>query len=213
MINKRRFRTKKNGEPDSRCFCTEPELIENYDKAVADTTQTWECHHRLETHNSDGEKRLIELSPEELVALGMYYNRPPEELIFLTKSEHTSLHFKEKIRGSFSEEHKRKLSDAKKGKHLSEEHKRKMAEAHKGKHHSEEAKKKMSESKMGDKNSSKRPEVRKKIAESIKGKHWYTNGVEDCQFFPKEVPTGWVIGRSKIKEKHWKLVDGKRVWY
>ena len=33
-----------------------------------------------------------------------------------------------------SDETKRKISEAKKGKHLSEEHKRKMGEAHKGKH-------------------------------------------------------------------------------
>ena len=42
-----------------------------------------------------------------------------------------------------SEETKRKISEAKKGRHLSEEHKRKLSEANKGKHHSEEAKNKM----------------------------------------------------------------------
>ena len=26
--------------------CEDPSLIENYDKAIADTTQTWEIHHR-----------------------------------------------------------------------------------------------------------------------------------------------------------------------
>ena len=58
-----------------------------------------------------------------------------------------------------SEEHKRKLSESKKGKKFSEEHKKKLSEAHKGKstwnkgkHHSEETK--------------------RKISESNKGKHW-----------------------------------------
>lgn len=92
MIFKQAFNLKKNGEPDYTCFCRHPELIENYDKAIADTTQTWECHHRLETHNSDGERRSVDLSTKELIALDMYYDRPPEELIFLTKSEHRRLH-------------------------------------------------------------------------------------------------------------------------
>lgn len=34
---------------NAKHFCREGELtkIENYDKAIADETQTWECHHRL----------------------------------------------------------------------------------------------------------------------------------------------------------------------
>ena len=28
--------------------CDDPSLIENYDKAINDTTQTWDCHHRGE---------------------------------------------------------------------------------------------------------------------------------------------------------------------
>jgi hypothetical protein len=137
MINENNFRIKKNGKPYSQCFCTKPELIENYDKALVDTTKTWHCHHRLETHTSDGERRLIELSRKELIALDMYYDRPAEELIFITKEEHTGLHFKGKNREPLSEEHKRKISKAEKGKKcgpFSEEHKRKISEARKGKH-------------------------------------------------------------------------------
>ena len=73
MICEKTFRVKKNGEPYWNCFCTKPELIENYDEAIADTTQTWECHHRLQTHTSDGERRLIDITSTELIALGMYY--------------------------------------------------------------------------------------------------------------------------------------------
>ena len=60
--------------------------IENYDKAIADTTQVWDCHHRLEVQ--DGE----EVSRSDLIKQGLYYHRPAEELIFLTHSEHKKLH-------------------------------------------------------------------------------------------------------------------------
>ena len=66
-----------------------------------------------------------------------------------------------------SEETKRKISEAKKGRHLSEEHKRKLSEANKGKHHSEEAKKKMSEAKKGKTFSE---EARRNMSEAHKGK-------------------------------------------
>ena len=92
--------------------------IENFEMAMSDETQVWHCHHRLETHTSDGEKRLIELTPTELRALGMYYDRPPEELIFLTKSEHGRIHTpwnKGKKTGHLSESHKAKISTAMKG--------------------------------------------------------------------------------------------------
>ena len=147
-------------------FCKDYTKIENYNKAVADITQVWDCHHRLETHNSDGKRRLVDLSKEELIALDIYYNRPAEELIFLTRSEHTSLHTENQIswnkNKTFSEEHKKKLSESHKGKHLSEEHKRKMSESHKGKVISEETKRKLSKVKKG---------------------------------------------------KHWKIIDGHRIWY
>ena len=42
---------------NSNAFCVEDIInIENYEKAVKDETQTYACHHRLETHTSDGER-------------------------------------------------------------------------------------------------------------------------------------------------------------
>ena len=106
-------------------------LIENYDKAIADTTQVWHCHHRRETI----------YSAKELIDIGEYYNRPACELIFLTPNEHHKLH---NLGKHHSEESLKKMSEKKKGennpmfgKHLSEETKKKMREAHKGKHFSE----------------------------------------------------------------------------
>ena len=42
-------------------FCCENiSLIENYDKAISDEKRLWCCHHRLETHTSEGERRLVD---------------------------------------------------------------------------------------------------------------------------------------------------------
>lgn len=53
-------------------------LIENYEQAISDGTQKWDCHHRRESIYT--KSQLIEISE--------YYNRPAAELIFLTKKDH-----------------------------------------------------------------------------------------------------------------------------
>lgn len=129
MINERVFRLKKNGEPDYRCFCRHPELIENYNLAIADKTQTWDVHHRLESC----------FTQKFLKEMNLYYDVEPEALIFLTRAEHRKIdsankRLSEARRGKkHSEETKAKISSTKKGKKLSEETKRKMSKAHKGK--------------------------------------------------------------------------------
>lgn len=86
-------------------YCKNYQDIENYEKALADDFKGWCCHHRLETHNSDGKRRLVDITAEELVSLGQYYNISSDELIFLTRSEHRSLH-------KHSEETKKKIAEA-----------------------------------------------------------------------------------------------------
>jgi hypothetical protein len=114
--------------------------IENYDKAVADNTQIWPCHHRDEVKVLPSGIE-VRRSREELKENGRYYNCPANELIFLTKEEHNRLHHKGNKYGL--------------GKHFSEEHKRNLSESHKGnksmsgKHHSEESKRKISEALKG----------------------------------------------------------------
>lgn len=82
MINEQMFQMKKNGEPvKNKCFCRNPELIENYELAIADETQTWDVHHRRE--------KLY--SMKELIERGEYFDVPPEELIFLTHKEHCKI--------------------------------------------------------------------------------------------------------------------------
>lgn len=92
---KRRYnkqRSRNNKQMFAYCIPEQIEQIENYELAKESNFNGWHIHHRLETHNSDGEKRLVNLSKAELIALDMYYNRPASELVFLTASEHTSLH-------------------------------------------------------------------------------------------------------------------------
>ena len=96
-------------------FCCEDiSLIENYALAVADQTQTWDCHHRGEILPCG------RYEAKDLKKFGLYYNRPACELIFLTHAEHASLHHKGVPRPDLkgvpkSEEHKQKISDAMKG--------------------------------------------------------------------------------------------------
>ena len=152
-------------------YCKDYENIENYEAAKKDNFVGWECHHRLETHTSDGERRLVDISAAELNALGMYYNRPASELIFLTESEHSSLR-------KVSEETKKKMSKAKKGKYLGENN------SFYGKHHSEESKKKMSEANKGNK--------------YHLGKHWFNNGEVNKLCY--ECPEGFVPGKLLINK-------------
>lgn len=193
-----------------RRFCCEDiSKIENYGLAISDKTKSWVCHHRLETHTSDGERRLTHLSVEELKALDVYYNRPTTELIFLTRAEHTGLHNHSKkgkpgpTKGKhFSEESRKKMSEAKKGKptwnkgkKMLEELIKKNSESHKGQIpwnkgktgvYSLETKRKLSEIKKG---KSVSRETKRKMSESHKGKN------------------------NPMYGRHWKLVDAKRVYY
>ena len=116
-------------------FCKEDiSKIENYDKAISDTTQTWHCHHRTEIWWNCSKKDLIDNE--------CYYNRKACELIFLTPEEHVKLHHKNKI---VSEETKQKMSKAQKGKPRSVESIRKRSETVKGRPLSEERRRKISE--------------------------------------------------------------------
>lgn len=184
--------------------CNDIENVENYDKAKADNFKGWVCHHRLETHTSDGERRLVDIEAKELMALGMYYHRPASELIFLTESEHSSLHNKGKPK---SEEHKRKIGEAGKGRHMSEETRRKMSEAHKDKPHQGywKGKKRGHMGPMSE-------ETKRKIAESNKGKHSKPHS-EEWNRKIAESNKGRKRGPYIRKKHHWKKVNGKHIYY
>jgi len=73
MIAKQKFLLKKDGTCRKSSFCMYPELIENYEKAIADKDNIWICHHKKEEFYTQ----------RELINLGMYYNVPPEDLVFV----------------------------------------------------------------------------------------------------------------------------------
>lgn len=136
--------------------------IENYDKAMADNERTWHCHHKLE----------IELmaSIEKMIQMGLYYNRPCNELIFLTNEEHQSLHGKY-IRQETRDLMKSHISSFK-GKHHTEETKKKLSLLKMGKHMDEKTKEKERISHLGSLNSmygkTHTDEVKEKLSEIAK---------------------------------------------
>ena len=200
-----------------KLYCKDFENIENYEKAKADNFKNWEVHHRLETHNSDGERRLVDITADELKALDMYYHRPAEELIFMTIYEHSRLHMKGK---HLSEETKKKIGAASKGNknalgyRHTDEAKNKIAEAMKGennpfygRHHTEETRKKLKEARKGKhlgKDNSfygkhHSEETKKRIGAAnkvrMKGMRFFNNGKINIR--AKECPPGFVPGRIK----------------
>ena len=159
-------------EKQAKLFCKEDiSKIKNYDKAIADKTQTWHCHHMTETWWHCTRKELIENE--------CYYHRKACELIFLTPEEHIRLHMQ-----NISDETRKKMSEAKKGHTVNEDTRKKMSEAKKGKKRkpfTEEHRKKMSESLKGRTSPRKgvtlSAETRRKLSESLKGRTSPMKGV------------------------------------
>ena len=137
--------------------CEDLSLIENYELAINDTTQMWECHHRGEISPCG---RVL---ADDLNKLGLYYKRPAAELIFLTPTAHRQLHYKDV---PLSESTKKALSEALKGVPLSEDHKKAISDGHRGVSLSEDHKKAISEAKKGVPLSE---EHKKAISNALKG--------------------------------------------
>lgn len=116
--------------------CEDISLIENYEEAI-NSSDKWECHHKLGLNKSK----------QELIDIGLYYDRPASELIFIKQSEHRALHnsilktgkpaWNSGKTGIYTEETRKSMGQKKgcvspfKGKHHSDESKRKNSEAHK----------------------------------------------------------------------------------
>lgn len=132
--------------------CEDISLIENYEIAI-NSEEQYECHHRKEIEENKTSKQLI--------AEKMYYHRPASELIFLSHSEHRSLHHKGKV---VSAETRKKMSErrlGKKGWHWTSTKPRKKR---RGVKPSEETKRKISATMNSER-------VRKRLSECWKGKH------------------------------------------
>lgn len=98
-------------------YCGEDiSLIENYEEAVSDKENTWLCHHRLETHDENGNWLELEdqVLKKELIEKGRYYHRPASELIFLKKSEHQRIHRSSErlAKGLHTERARKRMSEA-----------------------------------------------------------------------------------------------------
>lgn len=128
----------------AQSYCSEDiSNIENYEIAVS-SEQKYEIHHKLECE--------LKMSKKQLISNGLYYNRPSNELIFVTRKEHMKLH-SDSNTGRFTIENRKKTSEwasyYNKGRVLSDEAKKHMSEAQKGRKHSEETKKKISKAHLG----------------------------------------------------------------
>lgn len=170
-------------ESQAKRYCKEDiSKIKNYDLAIADTTQTWDCHHMTEIWWGCSKKELIENE--------CYYNRKACELIFLTHAEHRRLHMKGKqshMKGrTVTDDTRRKISESMKGKEP----------WNKGKTMSEEIRRMISEANKGKKLKPFTEEHRRKISEAMK------NISEETRRKMSEAKKG----------KSWKVIDGKRVW-
>lgn len=157
-----------------KAYCSEDiSYIENYDKAIADKVQTWQCHHRAEVLPCG------RYSVNDLKKFNLYYKRPACELVLLTEFEHKSLHknhtgkkqtFGTKLKISLS---KRGKPSNRKGTHHTEEAKMKISIGLSGRHLSEEHKAK------------------------LKNKVWANNGTISKMFDRDFVPPNWTLGRIR----------------
>lgn len=147
-------------------------LIENYNKAISDTTQIWDCHHRLET--------TLGYGINELKDKNLYYNRPASELIFLTHSEHASIHKAGENNPSKDLVVKQKIRNSLKDKPKSKEHCLHVSEALKGYKHSKETKQKHSD--------------------NIKDRIWICNNITTKRVKPEQLQQylniGYKLGRK-----------------
>lgn len=86
----RKHRTRQNILWEQSQFVMNKKLeqIENYELAKADDFKGWVIHHRIELHSDCS----LRYSVESLIKLDLYYNRPPNELIWLKRNEHARMH-------------------------------------------------------------------------------------------------------------------------
>lgn len=97
----------------------------------------------------------------------------------------------------YTKEHRERISKSMTGKHwkLSEETKRKMSEAQRGKTLTEEHKQKLRIAYQ--KHAYKMKEI---VSRSTKGRIWVINGIINKRVYPTEIPEGFFKGRIEMKK-------------
>lgn len=185
--------------------CEDLSKIENYDKAIADETQTWQCHHKAEILPCGNYSVPI------LIKYGLYFHRPANELIFLTFANHNRIHNSQGGRGKkmglsnkgrktwlgrhHTEDTKKKIrakckghtpwNKGKKGIY-SKETLQRMSNKAKNRKHSEETKKKIGK-KITEHN------LKQNISARFKGLLYWNNGKINRR--ARECPEGFVKGK------------------
>lgn len=118
---------------------------EEYLESCRNNRKAWKFFNPNGSSKNNYQKKgyVLHHIDEELVQkdLKRYIQWNPEDLIMLTKSEHSKIHNKKRV---FSDEYKKRMSTALKGRVFSEEHRRKIALKKKGQFHSYETKMKIS---------------------------------------------------------------------
>lgn len=113
-------------DKQARAYCREPiDRIPGF-KEASESPKKYHIHHRFEE---------MGLSRQDLIEMGLLYNRPACELSFIDGREHNHIHtkmiptdtlvnsqFKDGDVPKFTEEHRRHISEAKKGVKQSPEH-------------------------------------------------------------------------------------------
>ena len=136
------------------------------------------CIHQWQVHTHIGYQKGFDIHHLDENKL----NNSLSNLIYLTKSEHMKIHSE-----NMSDETKRKMSKAMKGKHFSEETKRKMSKPLYGKHLSEDHKRKISDSKKGEKH----PLFGTKFK-------WINDGIQNRKCpLDEDIPEGFFRGMLK----------------
>lgn len=157
-----------------KAYCSEDiSHIENYDQAVADKVQTWQCHHKAEVLPCG------RYSVDDLKKFNLYYSRPACELVLLTEFEHKSLH-KNHTGKKQTTETKLKISLSQHGKPGNR----------KGMHHTEEAREKIRKALTG-------RHLPDEVKNKLKNKVWANNGTVSKMFDRDFVPPNWTLGRIR----------------
>ena len=155
--------------------------VENHDKAASDNYEGWVLHHKLG----------VGVPREELIGLNLYYDRPPQELIFVTRKEHRGIHNK-CLKPKDKDSWRKKLSKARKGKKHSEQHKERIRQAALRRWKNKEERVKQSERIKA----TCTPERNEKVRLGKLGKKWFNNG-QVC-VLRNECPDGFVPGEKLV---------------
>ena len=143
------------------------------------------------------EKYMIDVFGRKDLETGVLHNRTNggEGSSGFVPSEETRRKISEANKGrTFLEEHKKKLSESGKVKIFSEEHKRKIGAKSKGRTLSEETRRKLSEANKGKTRSE---ETKEKMREQVKGRKWWNDGCGNCKRMVECPGRGWVLGRGE----------------